>query len=272
VSIIIPTRDHLELLRPCVEGLLQNTRYNNFEIIIVDNGSIEPATIGYLRDLAGDPLITVMRDDRAYNYSRLNNAAATVAKGEYLCLLNNDTEVIEPGWLEAMMRYATRPDVGAVGARLLYDDHSVQHAGVVVGMGQAAGHAHRFLTKDEPGYFARTYASHVVTAVTAACLLVSRQKYEAVGGLDEQNLAIAFNDVDFCLKLQSQGWKNIYTPYARLIHHESKSRGKDVSRQHIDRYRRELATLQERWGTPDYRDPLHHIHLDRSSERYLIGL
>ena len=272
VSIIIPTRDRIDLLRPCVAGVLSATDHENLEVIIVDNGSTERQTLTYLDQIGQDPRVEVIRYPRAYNYSAINNLAAKQATGEYLCLLNNDTEIIQPDWLTELMRHAARPHVGAVGAKLLYPDGSIQHAGVVVGLGNAAGHAHRFLRRGKSGYFNRAHISHYVSAVTAACLVVEKRKYDAVGGLDEEGLAIAFNDVDLCLKLEAAGWKNVYTPHAILIHHESKSRGKDISPEHIDRYRRELAVLQKRWNTENIIDPLHHPNLDRAQENFTIGL
>jgi len=272
VSIVVPTRDKVALLRACIDSLIERTSYQPFEILIVDNGSSESSALLYLDQIARHPAVRVIRDDRPYNFSQLNNSAIAQANGTYLCCLNNDTEIVDGGWLTAMMRQAVRPDVGAVGARLLYADRSLQHAGVVIGMGGAAGHAHRFLPSEEIGYFGRSHAAHRVSAVTAACLVVSKDKFLSVGGFDEKALAIAFNDVDLCLRLQAAGWHNVYTPDATLLHHESKSRGKDTSPQHIERYRRELAVLQERWATSDYRDPLHHPNLDASSETYLIKL
>ena len=170
------------------------------------------------------------------------------------------------------MRYAVRPDVGAVGAKLLYEDGTIQHAGVVVGIGEAAGHAHRNQPADEPGYFRMTHVAQFMSAVTAACLVVEKAKFQAVGGLDEEELQVAFNDVDFCLKLEAAGWRNVYVPHAVLLHHESKSRGNDVSPPNIDRYRRELQILQNRWGTKTYDDPLHNPNLDRYSETFVISL
>jgi O-antigen biosynthesis protein len=272
VSIIVPTRDRVDLLRACLSSVDALTSYRNFEVIVVDNGSERADTLAYLSELIQFAGVRLIRDERPYNYAQLNNLAVSQAEGEYICLLNNDTEVIGSDWLTAMMRQAVRPHVGAVGARLLYDDGSIQHAGVAIGIGQAAAHAHRFQNREAPGYFARTHAAHYVSAVTAACLVVKKSKFLAVGGLDEQNFAVAFNDVDLCLKLQRAGWRNVYTPHATLMHHESKSRGKDFSPAHIDRYRRELGMLQERWGTRDYVDPLHHVHLDRASETFLIRL
>lgn len=272
VSIIIPTKDRADLLHACAESILERTAYANFEILIVDNGSVEQETFAYLSAIAKDRRVQVIPYPGPYNFSAINNFAAKAARGEFLCLLNNDTEVVERDWLTEMMRYAVREDVGAVGAKLLYGDGSIQHAGVVVGLGGAAGHAHRFLSADEPGYFRQAHVAQFVTAVTAACLVVAKAKFVAVGGLDEEELAVAFNDVDFCLKLQSAGWRNVYVPHAVLVHHESKSRGNDMSPQHIDRYRRELRVLQERWRTATYRDPLHNPNLDRYSEKFVIRL
>lgn len=272
VSIVIPTRDKVELLRTCVESVRSRTTYRNYELVVVDNGSVEAATLSYLAELRATPGSRVIRSDAPYNYSALNNLAVATCSGKFVLLLNNDTEVITPEWLTEMVRYANRDDVGAVGAKLLYDDGSIQHAGVVVGMGEAAGHAHRFLRVDDPGYFRQAHAAQFVSAVTAACLLVDRGKYMAVGGLDEQNLAIAYNDVDFCLKLQRAGWRNVYTPHAALYHHESKSRGDDLSPEHRARYMRELAVLQERWATRTFVDPLHSVNLDRYSETYIPNL
>ena len=272
VSIIIPTKDKADLLEACVEGVLERTAYANFEVLIVDNGSVEKKTLAYLSAKVADPRVEVLPYPGPYNFSAINNFAAKAARGEFLCLLNNDTEIIEPDWLTEMMRYAVRQDVGAVGAKLLYADASIQHAGVVVGVGGAAGHAHRFLSADEPGYFRQAHVAQFVTAVTAACLVVAKSKFVAVDGLDEKELAVAFNDVDLCLKLQSAGCRNVYVPHAILVHHESKSRGSDTSPQHIDRYRRELRVLQERWGTATYKDPLHNPNLDRYSEKFVIRL
>lgn len=272
VSIIVPTRDHVKLLRSCITSLLERTTYRPIEVIVVDNGSRDTSTLNYLRQLEAHSEVRVLRYDHPYNYSAINNFAVAHARGEYLCLLNNDTEVIEGEWLTAMMRHAIRPHVGAVGATLLYDDGSIQHAGVVVGIKRAAGHAHRFLPRDQPGYFSYPHVPQYMSAVTAACLVIERRKFDAVGGLDHVHLAIAFNDVDFCLKLRQAGWCNIYTPQAVLVHHESKSRGRDVSPRHLERYRRELAVFQQRWGTISYTDPLHHPHLDPESEDFTIKI
>lgn len=270
VSIIIPTRDRLDLLRPCVEGVLEQTRYGNFEVIVADNGSVEEATRAYLRTIVGDPRVRVISWPHPYNYSAINNFAVCTARGSFLCLLNNDVEIIDGEWLGELMRHACRPGIGAVGARLLYPDRTIQHAGVAVGMGNAAGHAHRGLAEGAPGYHAHALVARSATAVTAACLVVSRSLYDAVGGLDEEGLQIAYNDVDFCLKLRAAGATNMYVPSAVLIHCESKSRGLDMSPEHRERYMAELAVLQRRWDTTRFEDPTHHPLLDRYSERYRL--
>lgn len=272
VSIIIPTRDHVRLLRKCVTGVLNATRYRNIEILIIDNGSAEAETLDYFARVSGNPRVRVIRDDRPFNWSALNNLGAREARGEYLCLLNNDIEITDENWLSTMVRQVVRPGVGAVGAKLLYPDGTIQHAGVVIGLGKAAGHAHRFQPNAEPGYFARAHVPHRVSAVTGACMLVSKALFRQVGGLDEDGFAVAFNDVDLCLKLQAAGYHNIYEPRAVLVHHESKSRARDTHSTQVERYQRELALLQERWGTATYADPLHHPALDPTSETYRIAL
>lgn len=272
VSIIIPTRDRVSLLRKCVTGVLNATRYRNIEVLIIDNGSTEAETLDYFARVSGNPRVRVIRHDAPFNWSALNNLGAREARGDYLCLLNNDIEVVDENWLSAMVRQVVRPGVGAVGAKLLYADGTIQHAGVVIGLGQAAGHAHRFQHNSDPGYFARAHVAHRVSAVTGACLLVGKAPYWQVGGLDEEGFAVAFNDVDLCLKLQAAGYHNIYEPRATLIHHESQSRRRDTHGSQVERYRRELALLQERWGTATYVDPLHHPALDPTSETYRIAL
>ena len=272
VSMIVPTRDRLELLQPCIDGVLATTSYSPYEVLVVDNGSSARATHEYLRTIAQHPAVRVLSYNQPYNFSAINNFAAGQASGAYLCLLNNDTEVIEERWLTEMMRFAVRDEIGAVGAKLLYENGAIQHAGVVVGMGDAAGHAHRFTRSDETGYFRLPHVAHFVTAVTAACMVVARRKFDAVGGLDEEHFPVAYNDVDFCLKLQLAGYRNVYVPHAVLLHHESMSRGDDKAKQHIKRYSRELATLQQRWGTKTYQDPMLNPNLDRYSETFIVAL
>ncbi|AWW73676.1 hypothetical protein CD351_04445 [Erythrobacter sp. KY5] len=270
VSVVVATRDRVELLRTCVDGVLHATNYANLELVVADNESVEPETLDYMETIANDPRVKVVRWPHPFNYSAINNFAVRQSSGEYICLLNNDIEVLEPNWLMAMMREAVRPGVGAVGARLLYPDRTIQHAGVAIGIGNAAGHAHRGLPEKEPGFFAQTLIARGASAVTAACLVVARQHFDSVGGLDESELAVAYNDVDFCLKLRAKGLQNIYSPEATLIHYESKSRGLDFAPEHLDRYLKELAAFQKRWSTMRVVDPWHHPRFDRSSEIYCV--
>lgn len=270
VSVIIPTRNKAPLLRACVEGL-RKTDYPEIELIIVDNGSDEAEALALLAELKARGA-QVLPIPGAFNFSRLNNEAAKLATGKLLCLLNNDIEVLATDWLQIMAMQAIRDDVGAVGARLLYPDQTIQHAGVVVGLGGGAGHAHRYEALDDAGYFRRTHLPQFVSAVTAACLVVERDRFWAVGGLDEQRFPVAFNDVDLCLRLNARGWQSFYEPRATLIHHESKSRGKDSHPANRDRFARELAHLKERWNTEAAQDPFHHPSLSRFSERFVIDL
>lgn len=272
VSIIVPTRDKLELLRPCISSVLDKTSYPSFEVIIVDNQSVSRETKDYFDKIGNWDNISILKYDDEYNYASINNFAVQRSSGNIVCLLNNDTEVINEEWLEELVRYAIRPDIGAAGAMLLYDDGTIQHAGVVIGLGEAAGHAHRHLSRVEPGYFCQAHIPRLVSAVTAACLVVERHKFDAVGGLDAVGFGTAFNDVDFCLKLEKAGWRNVYAPQAMLYHYESKSRGSDLAPANVDRYRRELALLQQRWETKTYIDPIHHPLLDRSFETYTLDL
>ncbi|WP_417457991.1 glycosyltransferase family 2 protein [Kordiimonas sp.] len=249
VSLIIPTRDMRRLTRNCVRSILAKTRYKNYEILIVNNDSQKPATHRFLENIARNDKVRVLDYPGEFNYSAINNFAAREAKGSYIGLINNDTEVITPEWLEELMGQAVREDVGAVGAKLLYSDGRIQHAGVYTGMGGLAGHGHRFLKANDPGYFYRAHLSQYVSAVTAACLIVRKDKFFEVGGLDETVFRVAFNDVDLCLKLQAAGYHNIYHPHAVLYHYESKSRGKDLKGAKRERYLGEAAALKAKWGT-----------------------
>lgn len=270
VTIIVPTRNRIDLLQTCLKGVAA-TDYPNIEVIVVDNDSDDPQTLTFLAGL--DPThCRVLPHGGVFNYSAINNRAAKEARGELLCLLNNDIEMIEPGWLATMATQALRDDVGAVGARLLYPDGRIQHAGVVIGMGNAAGHAHRLLRPEEEGYFRRHALPQFTSAVTAACLVVKRERFLAVGGLDESNFAVAFNDVDLCMRLNQRGWQSLYEPRATLIHHESVSRGFDRDPVGSVRFAGELAALKRQWGTEEVVDPFHHPELNRASERFVVKL
>lgn len=270
VTAIVPTRNRADLLRKCVEGIRQ-TRYPRIEIVIVDNESDDPQTVDFLSELEASGA-KVIRAPGPFNYSRLNNEAVGLATGELLCFLNNDVEMIDPDWLRLLVLQAMRPDIGAAGAMLLYPDRTIQHAGVFTGIGGGAGHGHRYLGMDEPGYFERSHIPQRVSAVTGACLVVAREKFLAVGGFDEENFPVAFNDVDLCLKLNERGWQAFYEPRAKLIHHESKSRGSDRLKGNRGRFARELQTLKVKWHTDERRDPFHHPQLSSFCEQFLIAI
>jgi GT2 family glycosyltransferase len=270
VSIIVPTRNRLDLLQKCLEGVAA-TRYSDIEIIVVDNDSDDPATLAYLASI-DNGRARVLRHPGLFNYSAINNRAAAVARGQLLCLLNNDIEVIGPDWLAIMSTQALRREVGAVGAQLLYPDGRIQHAGVVIGVGNAAGHAHRFVHPEAENYFRRHTLPQFTSAVTGACLVVARDKFLSVGGLDEQHFAVAFNDVDLCLRLGKRGWQALYEPRAVLIHHESVSRGLDDDPVGAARFAGELSALKRIWNTDKIVDPFHHPHLSRASEQFVFAL
>lgn len=270
ISVIIPTRNRADLLRTCITGL-RSTRYPDIQIIIANNDSDDPDTVAYLDELSAEG-VTILHQPGPFNYSTINNNAANVARGKLLCLMNNDIEVLSPDWLGVMATQALRPEVGAVGAQLLYPDGRIQHAGVVIGVGNAAGHAHRFLRPQAEGYFRRHALPQYVAAVTAACLVVRKDRFLAVGGLDDKNFAVAFNDVDLCLRLNQRGWQSFYEPRAILVHHESVSRGHDTDPVGAARFASELAALQRIWRTDKIVDPYHHPMLNRASEQFAIDL
>jgi glycosyltransferase involved in cell wall biosynthesis len=259
VSIIIPTKDRADLLCMCLESLQAKTTYANYEVIIVDNGSVEPATQALFDSLPA-ARFRVVRDDSPFNYSALNNNAARVARGELLCLMNNDIEIITPAWLEEMVSFAMRADVGCVGARLWYPDGRLQHGGCIVGLGGVAGHSHKYFPKGHPGYFGRAVLHQSFSGVTAACLLLRREIYDQVGGLDEK-LVVAFNDVDFCLRVRQAGYRNVWTPYAEMNHHESASRGEEDSPEKIARFKQEIDFIKARWGDSLLHDPAYSYNL-----------
>jgi GT2 family glycosyltransferase len=268
VSVIIPTKDKIELVAACLAGLERTAYPGPVEILVVDNGSVEPESLAFFARLSGKA--RVLRDEGPFNFSRLNNLASEQAGGEFLCLLNNDVEALGEDWLAAMMRIAIDPGVGAVGAQLLYPDGAIQHAGVAIGMGNAAGHIQRGAMPTTLEHSAWHAVSREVSAVTAACLLVSKAHYDAVGGLDEAGFAVAFNDVDFCLKLDAMGLTNIYCAEARLLHAESRTRPDDYRADQLERFEGELALLQSRWKTPGYDDRWFSPLLSPSSERCLL--
>jgi GT2 family glycosyltransferase len=263
VSVIIPTRDRAELLARCVEGVLNRTDYANIELLIVDNDSTEPATLALLdRLVAGDERVRVLRRPGPFNYSALNNAAAREAKGEILLLLNNDIDVIESGWLREMISCALRPDVGIVGAKLLYANDRIQHAGVVLGPDGQMHHLYCLASKNDTGYFGQLVLSRTLSAVTGACAAIRRSVFWEAGGLDEVNLAIAFNDIDLCLRLGDRGYRIVWTPFAELFHLESASRGQNDNPAKRAQFIRELQYMRKTWGSLlQSRDPFHNPNL-----------
>jgi GT2 family glycosyltransferase len=271
VSLVIPTRDNADVLETCIRSIRARTRYRNYEIIIVDNGSAEEKTKRLFAEVGRDPSIRILPMPGPFNFSKLNNAAAREATGDILGLINNDIEVTREDWLDEMVALATRPEVGCVGAKLLYPDGRIQHAGVVIGLGGVAGHGHRFARGDDPGYLNRLRAVQNVSAVTAACLLIRREAFDRVGGLDE-GLTVAFNDVDFCLKVSAAGYLNLWTPFAELIHHESVSRGRDLTPSKARRFADEYATMQRRWGAELLNDPYYSPHLTYDREDFSLRL
>ncbi|MFN7898901.1 MAG: glycosyltransferase family 2 protein [Synechococcaceae cyanobacterium] len=258
VSIVVPTRNRIEVLKPCLKSILEGTDYPRLELLVVDNNTDDPATLAYLECLGHDHRVTVLRDRREFNYSALNNAAVERAKGQLVLLLNNDVEAVEPGWLREMVAQLARPGVAAVGAKLLFPNRRIQHAGIILGMGGVAAHGHRDREAHDAGYFGRTALVQDLSAVTGACMLVWRHLYLQLGGLDEQ-LAVAFNDVDFCLRLRSAGWRIVYTPFACLIHHESVTRGAENA--DSPRFQAEVRLMMQRWQTCLQADPAYSPHL-----------
>ncbi|MGF6113680.1 glycosyltransferase [Pseudomonas frederiksbergensis] len=247
VSLIIPTRNAHGLVKQCIDSIKALTTYPNYEIILIDNGSDDPASLEYFSEIAKEENIRVLRDDGPFNYSALNNGAARVANGSLIGLVNNDIEIITPEWLDEMVSIALQPNVGAVGARLWYPDDRLQHGGVIVGVGGVAGHSHKYLPKGDYGYFCRAGLIQEFSAVTAACLIIKKSIFDQVDGLDEENLKIAFNDVDFCLRVQEAGYINVWTPFAEMYHHESATRGQEDTPEKQQRFMKEITYVQARW-------------------------
>ena len=268
VSLIIPTRNAAELVRQCIESIQRKTTYPRYEIILVDNGSDDPAALDYFRQLGQQPGVRVIRDDRPFNYSALNNAAVELASGELVGLVNNDIEVISPDWLSEMVAIALQPGVGAVGARLWYPDMRLQHGGIILGIGGIAGHSHKRLQPGDAGHFQRAVVVQSLAAVTAACMVVRKDIYRSVGGLDEEHLQVAYNDVDFCLRVREAGYRNVWTPYAELIHHESATRGDDAATDKQARFVAEGQYMQRRWGEALVTDPAYSPNLSLMFEDF----
>lgn len=266
VSIIIPTRDRVDLLKPCLDSIYSMTTYPSYEIIIVDNASKDPETKEFFTHLEQKG-VNIIRDEGIFNYSRLNNLAAKEAKGELLCLLNNDTRIITPHWLEEMAFFAIKPDVGVVGAKLFYSNNRVQHGGVILGLGKhrIAGHSFTGISPKNPGYMGRAGLQQELSAVTGACQLVRKSVFWEVNGLDD-SLAVTYNDVDLCLRIRHAGYRNIWTPFAQLYHVGSASRGRDSTHEKFSRFQQEIEFMRQRWGELLLKDPFYSPNLSLEND------
>lgn len=261
VSLIVPTRNGYNILSQCIASIIEKTSYRNYEILVVNNRSTDRRTLKYLDRIAARRDVRIIDYDHEFNYSAINNYAVKQAAGSVVGLINNDIEVREPEWLTEMASYAIRDEIGAVGAKLLYPDGRVQHGGVLMGLEGSVRNAHRFFPGDHAGYGKRLSTVQSFAAVTAACLVVRKELYDKVGGLNEQDLPVAFNDVDLCLRLVEAGYVNVWTPYAVLVHHESVSRGHDDTPEERARSERETEYLLRRWGSWFVDDPHYNPNL-----------
>jgi len=248
VSIVIPNKDHAQDLRRCIKSIIEKSTWENYEIVIVENNSTTKEIFAYYEELKNNPRIKIVTYEGEFNYSKVCNLGVKESTGDYILLLNNDTQVITINWIEELLMYAQRPDIGAVGGKLYYEDKTIQHAGVVIGLGahRTAGHVHHKQKRENLGYMGRLCYAQNMTAVTGACLMVKKSCYEQVGGLEE-SFAISLNDVDFCLKLRKAGYLNIFTPFAELYHYESVSRGLDDSGEKAQRYNEESQRFRAKW-------------------------
>ncbi len=271
VSIIIPTRNMLHLVKVCIESIKTKSSYKNYEILLMDNGSDDPQALAYFAQQAEAENFSVIRDDSPFCYSAINNMGAAQAQGEVLCFLNNDIEIISHDWLEELVSQAWRPDVGAVGAKLLYPNSTIQHAGVVVGIGGWAGHAHKGFFAQSHGYVGRASLASNFSAVTGACLVVRKAHFERVGGFDEVNLKVACNDVDLCLKFLEAGLRNVFTPHASLFHHESATRGYEDTPEKKARFQKEVDYMWKRWPELMANDPAYSPNLTLEHEDFGIA-
>lgn len=270
VSILIPNYEHWQTLKKCIDSIINLSTYTNYEIIVIENNSKQKETFDYYESLKDNPKIKVVEWQGIFNYSAINNFGFEYAKGDYVLLLNNDIEVITPEWLEEMLMFAQRSDVGAVGAMLYYPSNKIQHAGVVVGINGSAGHSHKAFDRGSYGFAGRLAIVQNYSAVTAACVMVPSKVYKELNGLDE-DFIVAFNDVDFCLRIRKAGYKIVWTPFAELYHYESESRGYEDTPEKIQRFENERKMLQKRW--PDYFtgcDPYYNPNLISDRENFMV--
>lgn len=272
VSIVIPMRDKAAVTRQCLDGIFNRTAYDPIEIVIVDNGSVEPDTLGLLSELRRRANVRIVEDRGEFNFSRLVNRGVAASSGGICVLLNNDVVVINPEWLSELVGHALRPQVGAAGAKLYYMNDTVQHGGVILGIGGVAGHANRSAPRQSRGYFNRLNIAQEISCVTGACLAVRREVYDAVGGFNERDLAVSFNDVDFCIRLRQAGYTIIWTPGAELYHHEGLSRGRpDSTPEAARRNDAEIAYMRRRWGRVLDSDPYYNPNLSLETESFRLA-
>jgi glycosyltransferase involved in cell wall biosynthesis len=272
VSLIIPTYNGYEITKQAIDSILEKTTYKNYEILLVDNNSNCPIALEYFESLNELTNVTVLRYPYPFNYSAINNFAAKQAKGSVIGLINNDVEVISPNWLTELVSNALRPDVGCVGAKLYFENDTIQHGGVIAGVGGVAGHSHKYFKRNAPGYFGRLSLAQNLSAVTAAALVVRKDVFEEVGGLNEVDLTVAFNDVDFCLKVMSAGYRNLWTPYAELYHYESISRGVEDNPVKVARFNSEADYMKKTWGDLLAKDQYYNSNLTVEKEDFSIGM
>ncbi len=271
VSIIIPTQDQVDVLARCLESIARST-YPSYEILLIENQSRRPETLAYYHTLEKRREIRLVPWNERFNYSRLNNFAATQARGEVLLLLNNDTQARNEDWLERMLEHALRPEIGAVGAKLLYPNGDVQHGGVILGIGGVAGHAHRYVSESSAGYFHRLVVNQNMSAVTGACMMLRKEVFAGIGGFDER-LAIAFNDIDLCMRIRRKGYWIVWTPFAALTHYESRTRGPEDTVEKQSRFHEESRRFIDMWHDELREgDPFYSPHLTLSSEDFALRL
>lgn len=269
VSIVIPNKDEKETLKKCLESIWQKTTYSNYEIILVENNSTTREIRDYYQELDGKNGVRVVYWDKEFNYSAINNFGISYAKGDYILCLNNDITVISPEWMEELLANCQRPEVGIVGARLYYPDNTIQHAGIVLGMGGCAGSLFVGLARSRGGYLHKAALQQDLSAVTAACFMVKKEAFEKVGGFEEK-LAVAFNDVDFCLKVRHAGYLVVYDPYAELYHHESKTRGYENTEAKKRRFQEEIEYMRCHWMPDILRDPYYNENLSLKASDYSL--
>ncbi|MDP5254348.1 MULTISPECIES: glycosyltransferase family 2 protein [unclassified Vibrio] len=272
VSLLIPTYNGYQITKQAIDSILEKTTYRHFEILLIDNNSDDAAALAYFEHINQHEQVRVLRYPHPFNYSAINNFAAKQAKGDILGLINNDIEVINPEWLTEMVSHAQRSDIGCVGAMLYYPNDTIQHAGVILGINGVAGHSHKHFPRESNGYFSRLHLVQNLSAVTAACLLVRKSVFEQVGGLNETDLKVAFNDVDFCLKVKQAGYRNLWTPYAELYHHESISRGAEDNPEKIARFNKEVEYMKTTWATDTTPDPFYNANLTQIKEDFTIAV